>query len=344
MVTATISPADLLDDAQIEMLRRLDRDLRQGAKQMGRAEATYLVNAYYSLQKIRIAAGQQIKSAGLRPSSVLAWIHNSMKTLEHDIQLTLGVFVKEYRVGRWLLSIKGIGPTIAAGLLAELDVRNRPTAGHFIRFAGMDPSVEWKPGQKRPWNAALKTLVVFKAGESFVKVQNRDGAFYGVLFAQRKQRELDRNRRGLNAEYCQQEVARRDAMAGRGKGRSWASRRRWYAGEISPDVWDELVHLTDQSARERCVKRHHVGPGKGVPMLPPNHVHDRARRWVAKIFISHLHHVMYEDYYEKEPPVPYVFAHSNGEHVHYIPVPGWPIAGGRSLRELYRSSEEAREV
>jgi len=331
----TDNNSDFLDNAQIEMLRRLDRDLRSAAKLMGQAEARFLVDAYYSLQKVRIGSGQQLKAASLRPTAVLSWVHDSMKILEHDIQLTLGVFAKEYRVGRWLLSVKGIGPTIAAGLLAELDVRGRPTAGHFIRFAGLDPSVEWNSGQKRPWNASLKTLVVFKAGESFVKVQNRDGALYGKLFAERKAKELDRNRHGLNAEYCQREVVRRDAVAKRGKDKNWAKRRRWYAGEISPDVWDELMHLSGVAERERCVKKHHVGPGKGVPMLPPNHVHDRARRWVAKIFLSHLHHVMYEDYYGTEPPVPYIFAHSNGEHVHYIPVPGWPVTGGKSLHELY---------
>lgn len=337
MATTLEAPNEVfLDDAQVEMLRRLDRDLRKAAKLMGRAEARFLVDAYYSLQKVRIASGQQLKATGSRPSAVLSWVHESMKVLENDIRLTLGVFVKEYRVGRWLLGVKGIGPTIAAGLLAELDIRNRPTAGHFLRFAGIDPSVTWESGQRRPWNARLKCLVVFKLGESFVKVQNRDGAFYGRLFAERKQRELDRNIRGEFAEFCAQEVARRDARPDK----TWKSRRPWYAGEISPDVWKELPHLSGDAARRKCVERHRVGPGQGVPMLPPNHLHARARRWVAKIFLSHLHHVMYEDYYGTAPPVPYIFAYGGNGHVHYIPVPDWPIEGGHSLREMYEGEPE----
>ena len=44
----------------------------------------------------------------------------------------------------------------------------------------MNPTVEWKKGEKRPWNASLKVLC-WKIGESFVKVSSNPKDFYGKL-------------------------------------------------------------------------------------------------------------------------------------------------------------------
>lgn len=46
---------------------------------------------------------------------------------------------------------------------------------------------------KRPWNASLKTLAIYKLGESFVKVHNNPNDYYGKLYAARKVREIAYN-------------------------------------------------------------------------------------------------------------------------------------------------------
>lgn len=74
-----------------------------------------------------------------------------------------------------------------------------PTVGHWWRHAGLDPTLVWGKGEKRPWNAALKTLCAYKIGESFVKVSGRTDAFYGALYRGRKAWELERDLRGDNA-------------------------------------------------------------------------------------------------------------------------------------------------
>jgi hypothetical protein len=43
-------------------------------------------------------------------------------------------------------------------LLARIDIVKAPTAGHIWRYAGLDPTVRWNKGEKRPWNAGLKVL------------------------------------------------------------------------------------------------------------------------------------------------------------------------------------------
>ena len=73
--------------------------------------------------------------------------------------------------------------------------------------AGADPTVEWRKGEKRPWNAALKTLC-WKIGESFVKVSGREGDFYGQLYLRRKQYEQARNDSGALADQAARKLER----------------------------------------------------------------------------------------------------------------------------------------
>lgn len=49
-----------------------------------------------------------------------------------------------------------------------------------------------KATARKPWNARLKTLC-WKIGDSFVKVHNKPGAFYGLKYAERKAQEVAKN-------------------------------------------------------------------------------------------------------------------------------------------------------
>lgn len=53
--------------------------------------------------------------------------------------------------------------------------------------------------------------------------------------------------------------------------------------------------------------------------LSPAHIHARARRYAVKMFLSHLHHVMYVKMLGVEPPKPFALAHLG--HVHIVPPP-----------------------
>lgn len=284
----------------IEPLARLDRDLRQAARLMGRREVRYLTDTYYQLQEFRKATANQVRSADAgEGKSVLHWAFDNMRRLEDDIKKALGEFSDEYRIGKWLQSICGIGPVISAGLLAHLDIRLANTCGHFWRFAGLDPTQKWEKKQKRPWNADLKSLCAFKAGECFVKFQNNKNDFYGRIFRVRKDAEIERNGRGAFAEQA------KAVLESRNIGKT-TDAYKWYS----------------------------------QGMLPPAHLHARARRYAVKMFLSHVHHAMYVDYHDAPPPVPYAFEHSDGDHRHFVDLPNWPFeGGGKSLGELFSKPE-----
>lgn len=187
----------------LEPITRLTRDIKQSAKVLGDAEARFLVDAYYSMQENRIRSGNQVRALteSNEPNDVIRWLMDNDHVLERNIAAALDAYSNSKREGRWARSQIGIGPVIAAGLLAHIDVRIGVTAGKVWRFAGLDPTVKWEKGQKRPWNARLKVLC-WKMGESFKKTSNHPETIYGRIYRERKAQEVLRNAEGRFAEQA----------------------------------------------------------------------------------------------------------------------------------------------
>lgn len=190
--------------SNIESLQKLSRDVKVAVETLSPAEVRYLVTAYYQMQENRKVSDNQtlaLTNAG-KPHEVVAWLAHNNMTLERNIKSLLDAHTSTTTIGRWSKSIVGIGPVIAAGLSAHINIEKAPVPGHIWSFAGLSPLSEWKKGEKRPWNAELKTLC-WKIGESFVKFSNHPEAYYGPLWKERKQQEEERNEKGLNAPYCE---------------------------------------------------------------------------------------------------------------------------------------------
>jgi hypothetical protein len=176
------------------------------------------------MQEDRKRSGNQVSalSTSEEPHEVINWLFAQRETLESQIRRALGAYSQGHPVGRWAESITGIGPVISAGLLAHINMQpwtcyrddrqevgckpdipctprcayvRLETVGHIWRFAGLDPTVTWEKGERRPWNADLKVLA-WKIGESFVKVSSNDKDVYGQVYLERKALEQERNERG----------------------------------------------------------------------------------------------------------------------------------------------------
>lgn len=149
-----------------EAIRKLTKDEKNAAITLGKAEARFLVDAYYQLQDNRIRSDGQVRSMSKdnEPHATLQWLADMNRTLEESIKSALDAYSGADPVGQWMRAQKGIGPVIAAGFLAHLDITKAETAGAFWSFAGLDPRKTWDKGQKRPWNADLKVLCVHPEG------------------------------------------------------------------------------------------------------------------------------------------------------------------------------------
>jgi len=282
------NPNDLRPD--LDPVARLTRDIRNAARTLSTAEARFLVDSYYQMQRDRIRAAHQERtlSEGAEPHDTMMWLMGQRVTLEQQVARALDAYSASHPVGDWARSICGIGPVIAAGLLAHIDITKAPSVGHIWRFAGLDPTVKWTKGNKRPWNGALKRLC-WLIGESFVKVSSNENDIYGQIYKARKELEIQRNEAGRFADQAKAALAEKKFGAD-------TEARKWY----------EL--------------------GK----LPPARIHLRSERYAVKLFLSHLHHVMYENHFHKPPEKPYIFnegaaiATGTGPHTHYLAPPNWP--------------------
>lgn len=320
--------ADILSDPDL----LLSGDLRAAARSMGPDEARFLVDGYYLWQEKRIQSDEQIRALAGEPNTVLHWLSAHSRSLEARLRAALDAYSDEYLAGRWAKSITGIGPVIAAGLLAHIDIERAPTAGHIWSFAGLNPDARWEKGQRRPWNASLKVLC-WKAGASFVKQQNRESDVYGTLYAERRAQEQVRNEAG---EYAGQAEA---VLAAKKIGKDKLAYY-YYAGLLTPEAAREISALPYQQQVARAKKLAQEG---GVRMLPPAHMMARSTRWAVKMFLAHYHHVLHESTYGKPPPKPYVLTKEG--HAHYRGPPNWPMArakGGESTTER-RASHLAGE-
>ena len=258
------------------------RDIKKAAATLSVDEARYLVRLYYQMQEYRKAAYNQCRSIGEDPHETLSYFGGRFESDEKDIKAALQKYVEAQPIGQWLMSITGIGPVISAGLIAHIDIDKVCTAGQVQAYAGLDPTKEWKKGQKRPFNADLKRLC-FLAGECFIKVSNNENDVYGKLYKIRKEYENEKNAR---LEYQEQAE---HILATKNIGKNTEAYK-WYS----------------------------------QGMLPPAHIHSRARRYAVKIFLSHLFSVWYEMVHGEKPPKPYAIAILN--HAHEIPIPNWPMA------------------
>lgn len=267
----------------LESVSRLTKDLRNAARILSATEARFLVDAYYAMQRDRIRAGHQERTLaqGEEPHDVMQWLMSQRFTLEKQIARALDAYSAASVPGQWARSIVGIGPIITAGLIAHIDIKQCPTVGHIWRFAGLDPTMKWEKGKRRPWNGELKRLC-WLIGESFVKVSNNENDIYGKIYAQRKALEISRNEAG---QFSDQAAA---ALQAKKWGDDTATRKHYEAGH-----------------------------------LPPARIHLRAERYAVKLFLSHLHHVMYETEFGEKPPKPYILTQPN--HAHYIGPPNWPM-------------------
>lgn len=190
----------------IAAVTRLQKDLRKGLL-LDAGAARYLVDLYYQLQNYRIRAasqGRDQKKAG-EPNAITGWAFDQFELMEKEIAKVLGDYAKTSKLGRWALSIHGIGPVIAAGLLAHIDISRCNYASSIVRFGGLDPTLVWEKKTKRPFNADLKVLL-WKCGQSFMIQGAKETNFYGNIYRQRKALEVERNEKGLFAEQAKEKL------------------------------------------------------------------------------------------------------------------------------------------
>lgn len=197
--------SDITDTFDFPMFNTLARDVRTLSVDLDANSTRLIVDAYYTLQENRMAFAAQSRELQKieSPHELVAFLSHNLQIMEKALKYPLQKFAESSVAGEWAISQYGIGPVLAAGLGAHIDITKAPTAGSVWRYAGLDPTQKWEKGQKRPYNAELKTLC-WKIGQSFMKFSGKEQCFYGQLYKQDKARRVAKNQAGDYADFAKE--------------------------------------------------------------------------------------------------------------------------------------------
>ena len=354
---------DGLTEASWRDMLKLSKDLQKSAAAMNLRAARFISSTYYKVQDLRMQIGKYAADCkkAKDPQEMVLLLGQSMKLCEEGTCSMLGTYAKQWRVGQWIQKQFGFGAVSSAAMLATFDIRQGLRAGNWWSYCGLSPHIEWTKGQKRPFNADLKGICAFRIGETMNKFKDNPKSYYGPFFNHMATRYWDRNLDGQESAIATEGLK---DLKGPGT-EAWS----WKSAEYSSArarLWREeclaIREANRQAVREwkeECVEALAAGielPGRPtkdetpgildvtepdpknlIPMLPPGQIHNRARRWTVKLFISHLWEVCWEDYYGFRAPDPYCFQLPGAAHNTRIPPAFWPGPyTGRPLSEMYK--------
>ncbi len=272
---------------------KLNQEQIESTKIVDREEALALVGMYFDMQKLRVGARNKEaaheRGSDLRADPLLITIMKErLREIEKQCEKSMQRYAESSLLGRWCMSHVGISHVLTSAFLAHLDVTHPgvKSAGSFMKFAGMiDPQLLKWGKGQRRPYNAALKQVCYLLGECLKKVSNHEGSFYGRMYKERKIKEDQWNAEGKNKERALAMLAE-----ARAKG--------WRISEEQAEVW-----ATGKIQKTGCDRR--------------------ACRYAVCFFLSHYHHVAYEIAFGKPPAMPWIIAH--GEHVGYVPPPGWPM-------------------
>jgi hypothetical protein len=187
---------------------RLSKDLREAARLLSPQQQRILVDLYYQIQEARKRTANQVRAAKEEPNAWITFVAQFLHRMEKLAAGGLDIASNQQAVSRWAKDQFGIGPVIAAGLAAYIDITKTPSVSALWSLAGQNPDAVWEKGMKRPWNAHLKRLC-WIIGDSFVKFHNKEECRYGHVYAARKQLEVERNSAGRFREQAEKTLANR---------------------------------------------------------------------------------------------------------------------------------------
>jgi hypothetical protein len=359
---------ELMDPIEIPILAKLSRDLKGGSKTLTAKLARFLVDRYYQIQHFRINAQGQKRAVvqGVDDGGtheVISFFLGQFETVEKQLKSALGAYAAGQVPGQWMQSICGIAEVISAGMLAHVNIERAPHAGNVIRFAGLTND-EWLGADK------AKALVIDLENRAENKHDLDELMRMAEVYLRRAPGSLMNMMLGVFGDEEEKEEEfkpTRDLLIKTLSLRPWnadlkclavfklgesfvkvQNRPKDYYGKKL--IWRKTMYAEANAQgkfskdAEKILSEKRIGKSTdayaaySVGMLPKGHVHARARRWAVKLFISHLHEVMFFSHYGRLPALPYALDILG--HVDFEPPPNMAKVPG--LREAYEQNPQRR--
>lgn len=127
---------------RIKKLDKLGEDVRVAALDMTIPEARYVYKDYLGLQKFQQSTRghvNQLKKDGV-PNTAMKFIANNTEYIRrYQFREIFDIWTDKYPESRWVKSIHGLGPAVAAGLICYCDFDKAKSTSSFWYWAGLTP-------------------------------------------------------------------------------------------------------------------------------------------------------------------------------------------------------------
>ena len=143
-------------EAVLQGLATVSDKVKESVVTISQVELRYLVDSYYQSQDDRITKDGQVRAINQgydgedhQPPLALQWVAKNRRNEEEQIKKLLDVYTDNHPVGRWAKDTIGIGPVLAAALIAYMDIEKCKHSGQFLSYAGQnDQNVPWLGNDK----------------------------------------------------------------------------------------------------------------------------------------------------------------------------------------------------
>lgn len=263
-----------------------------------------VVHLYKSVQKWRVASNNQVKAAKKYKHSahLTKWFRAQMEAVESGLEEMLAL---------WSKHRKDEDPA----LLWSLSIKG---IGHILA-AGLSAHIDIT---RAPTAGHIWSFAGYNPAAEWGK----------------------RKKRPWNATLKQHCYLISDQFvrnSGRGSYYGFLYRTR----KAQEEAKNEAGDFAEQAAkvlRDKRIKEEWVLEVLKSGRLIPDHIDKRARRYAAKIFLSHWHQVAYQAHYHAPPPAPFAIAHCGHAHLYVSPydVPTWEKNETARLKALEQEEKE----
>lgn len=332
-------------------------------KAVNKQQIKTMVKLYYETQNLRLIANGTVNAAkknGDEDSIINAFLADVIdyKTIEHNITEQLKAICLSDPVGRWLLKITGIGPVLAAGVMAYFDVTKANYATSFISYAGLNDN-------NRPWLGKEKSKEIL---EDLLQEHNSTEITDEIMYEYSAITQWGYNvfkdsaYNGKKKTWSKTEIIKtaskipynkelKSLMWKVGQSFVWQKNRpQSVYGKLLKERMDYEIQNNENGVyadyAAKMLETYNFGKDTEAykayiqGKLPPAHITARSIRWVEKIFISHLFEEMYRVKYNAIPPRYYALEHLEGHHTEIEPeVPYTSVTNTVSEVEQQKTKE-----
>lgn len=304
------------------IIPKASKEMILEATKLTNAEARFLVSDYYASQEMRKRLDMQVRHQGdasmKERIGALEYMGSGFALMETEVHKMLKKYAEASPVGRWMLSQHGVGPVIVAGMLANISIDwlACPKCGKKANAAKTcDCAVPYETvvcetaGQI--WRfSGLDPTCKWEKGQK--RPYNPDMKQLCYHFGEC----VKRTSGSPLSFYGQFYKERKQLLEQRNEAGAFAERAKTF--ECKSAEWKKILKT-----------------GK----LPAGNLDRQACNQTAKMFLSHLHAVMYWNNYGKAPPKPFAIAILG--HAHEVRIPNADMFPG--FEKAYYGSKKGND-